>query len=197
MNAHHLSRNATTVFESLEDAGLTAAAVNTPATGDGRGTFRPCPGSCARWTAPPLLLLQPLRVGRHRCAAGDQDADRWVDRRLRCRGRPMARDAGRLRLPLLLPARLRLRLSRARPRRRRGGSGAQRPGRGLLVEAAGGWTSSCSATPSSCARITARPTSIVWRDSRTGSATRAWSPRRTGRDGLHGQAAQGCRAACA
>jgi predicted AlkP superfamily pyrophosphatase or phosphodiesterase len=30
MNAHHLSRNATTVFESLEDAGLTAAAVNTP-----------------------------------------------------------------------------------------------------------------------------------------------------------------------
>ena len=30
MNAHHLSRRATTVFESLEDAGLTAAAVNTP-----------------------------------------------------------------------------------------------------------------------------------------------------------------------
>jgi predicted AlkP superfamily pyrophosphatase or phosphodiesterase len=30
MNAHHLSRNATTIFESLEDAGLTAAAVNTP-----------------------------------------------------------------------------------------------------------------------------------------------------------------------
>ncbi|HEX2304172.1 MAG TPA: nucleotide pyrophosphatase/phosphodiesterase family protein [Gaiella sp.] len=30
MNAHHLSRKATTVFESLEDAGLTAAAVNTP-----------------------------------------------------------------------------------------------------------------------------------------------------------------------
>ena len=30
MNAHHLSRDATTVFESLEDAGLTAAAVNTP-----------------------------------------------------------------------------------------------------------------------------------------------------------------------
>jgi hypothetical protein len=30
MNAHHLSRSATTVFESLEDAGLTAAAVNTP-----------------------------------------------------------------------------------------------------------------------------------------------------------------------
>ena len=30
MNAHHLSREAVTVFESLEDAGLTAAAVNTP-----------------------------------------------------------------------------------------------------------------------------------------------------------------------
>ena len=30
MNAHHLSRDAVTVFESLEDAGLTAAAVNTP-----------------------------------------------------------------------------------------------------------------------------------------------------------------------
>jgi predicted AlkP superfamily pyrophosphatase or phosphodiesterase len=30
MNAHHLSRDAVTVFESLEDAGLTTAAVNTP-----------------------------------------------------------------------------------------------------------------------------------------------------------------------
>ena len=30
MNAHHLSREAVTVFESLEDAGLTTAAVNTP-----------------------------------------------------------------------------------------------------------------------------------------------------------------------
>ena len=30
MNAHHLSRKAATVFESLEDGGLTAAAVNTP-----------------------------------------------------------------------------------------------------------------------------------------------------------------------
>ena len=30
MNARHLSRDAVTVFESLEDAGLTAAAVNTP-----------------------------------------------------------------------------------------------------------------------------------------------------------------------
>ena len=30
MNAVHLSRDAVTVFESLEDAGLTAAAVNTP-----------------------------------------------------------------------------------------------------------------------------------------------------------------------
>jgi predicted AlkP superfamily pyrophosphatase or phosphodiesterase len=30
MNAHHLSRRATTIFESIEDTGLTAAAVNTP-----------------------------------------------------------------------------------------------------------------------------------------------------------------------
>jgi hypothetical protein len=40
MNQHHLSPRATTIFEALEDAGLTAAAVNTPCF-RGRTRYRP------------------------------------------------------------------------------------------------------------------------------------------------------------
>ena len=105
----------------------------------------------------PVLLLQPVRVGHDRRAAvGAQPAAR-IDRRVHRRRRPLARDAGRLRLPRLLPLGLRLRVARpgagcgarrARPLRR-GRRHADRGGRRCR-------TSSSSATPSFSAPTTAR-----------------------------------------
>ena len=50
-----------------------------------------------------VLLLQPLRVGRDRCAARHPHACQGLGRRVRAGRGPLARHAGRLRLPRLLP----------------------------------------------------------------------------------------------
>ena len=119
MNARHLSPDATTLFEAVEDAGLTAAAVNFTAY-RGRTTHRAlAAGRAAGARAAALLLLQPLRVGPHRRAALRPQPRRRHDRRLRRGGRPLARHARRLRPARLLPLGLRLRLASAPARRRR------------------------------------------------------------------------------
>ena len=126
-----------------------------------------------------VLLLQPLRVGRDRRAAGRPLARRGLGRRLRGVRRPLARDPRRLRLARLLPAGSRLRLARgrpdgaargARPRRRRGAR------RSWTRPAAP--TSSSSATRSSSAPITARPRSPRAPGSRTPTTTWRSSARR-------------------
>ena len=70
LNDSHLGAGAVTVYEALEDAGLTAAAVNVTCY---RGPVRaPAHGSVpdpARARPESLLLLQPVRVGRDRGAA--------------------------------------------------------------------------------------------------------------------------------
>ena len=142
MNGRHLSPGATTVFESLHDKGLTTAAVNFTCY-RGRTEHRTVlPGCDAHRVRPgALLLLQPVRVGRDRCAAGRPEARGGDDRRLRGRRRPLARHPRRLRLPRLLPLGLRLRVAlarpgrrrrearRCRPRRRRAARGGRWPGR--------------------------------------------------------------------
>ena len=120
LNASHLGSGAVTVYEALEDAGLTAAAINITCY---RGRHphradRPLPHPSGV-RPEPLLLLQPLRVGRDRRAARRAQPPARDDRRLRGGGRPLARDARRLRLPRLLPLRLRLRLAHRRGRMRR------------------------------------------------------------------------------
>ena len=115
----HLGSGAVTVYEALEDAGLTAAAVNITCY-RGRHAHRPtravpAPGPAhgpSRFffynlfesdvTGAPLSVRN--RAARH-------------DRRLRGRGRALARHPRRLRLPRLLPLRLRLRLARTGPGR--------------------------------------------------------------------------------
>ena len=120
--------------------GSSTAAVNVPCYRGRTSTSRLVPGLArARARAEAVLLLQPLRVGCDRRAARGPGPRRRLDRRLRRRGRPLARHARRLRLPRLLPARLRLRLARARARtaRTRRSRAATAPS-AALVEAAGG-----------------------------------------------------------
>ena len=92
-----------------------------------------------RARAEAVLLLQPLRVRRDRCAVPAGRATGRRERQLRRRRRPLARDARRLRPARLLPAGLRLRVARgragrgarrARARRRRGARSARRRGWG-------------------------------------------------------------------
>ena len=117
LNASHLGKQAVTVYEALEDAGLVAGGrehhVLPRADAPPRRPFpfltRP------RLRTEPLLLLQPVRVGRDRGAARRAESAPWIDRRVRRRGRALARDPRRLRLPRLLPLRLRLRLACAGP----------------------------------------------------------------------------------
>ena len=88
LNASHLGAGAVTVYEALEDAGLTAAAVNITCY-RGRTPHLPTVPILTRPAYGPkrLLLLQPVRVGRDRGAAlGSQQAGR-DDRRVRGRGR--------------------------------------------------------------------------------------------------------------
>ena len=90
------------------------------------------------------------------------------DRRLRRRGRALARHARRLRLPRLLPLRLRLRLARAGPgRRARRARSLRRRRRRADRGRRRGRTSSSSATPSSSAPTTARRRWTRWRGSRS------------------------------
>src|SRR5581483_4083481 len=85
------------------------------------------PGRAGRQRSEAVLLLQPLRIGRNRSAARGPEPRARIDRRVRSRGRPLARDAGWLRPARLLPPRLRLRLARARARRRARGARAGGP----------------------------------------------------------------------
>ena len=141
------ARGAVTLFESLADAGLRTAAVNFTAY-RGRTPHRSSLPFLGDVLGPgAVLLLQPVQLGPHRRAALLAQPAGRLDRRLRGGGRPLARDARRLRLPRLLPLRLRLRLARARPRHRardaaalrrrgrrarRGGRRARRAARALL-----------------------------------------------------------------
>ena len=114
----------------------------------------------ARLRADAVLLLQPLRVGRDRRAARRSHARPGLGRRVREGRRPLARHAGRLRLPRLLPPRLRLRLARRRARgRRRTRSRTPTARSGRCSRRPAGPTSSSSAMRCSSARITARPAS--------------------------------------
>ena len=127
-----------TVFERLEDAGLTTAAVNITCY---RGRTR-APDDHPRRHAlgarpEALLLLQPLRVGRDRRARRLAQPLGGHDRRVRGRGRPLAGHPRRLRLLRLLPVRLRLPLARARARLAAGGNRARRP-RALVARRGGG-----------------------------------------------------------
>ena len=158
LNASHLGSGAVTVYEALEDAGLTAAAINITCY-RGRHPHRPTVPFLTRPAYGPSRFFfynlfesdvtgAPLSV---------RNRPRGTDRRLRRGGRPLARHARRLRLPRLLSLRLRLRLARTgagrgarspralRRRRRRSDRGSRRAR-----------TSSSSATPSSSAPTTAR-----------------------------------------
>ena len=136
----HLGKNAVTVYEALEDAGLTAAAVNITCY-RGRHEHRPTVPFLTRPAHGPSRfffynLFESDMTGAP--LVGAQPAPR-IDRRLRRRGRPLARDAGRLRLPRLLPLRLRLRLACAGARTRRTPrSRAATTPSATLIEAAGG-----------------------------------------------------------
>ena len=79
-----------------------------PTRADGAGARPPC------LRPSPVLLLQPLRVGRDRLAPRDPHPRPRLGRRVRGCRRTLARDAGRLRLSRLLPAGLRLRVTRGR-----------------------------------------------------------------------------------
>ena len=110
-----------------------------------------------RLRAERLLLLQPVRVGRDRCAARDPLSARGLDRRVCGDGRALARHARRLRLPRLLPPGLRLRVAPGRAGGEPGGARALGRARSRSSSRPReGSTSFSSATRSSSARITAR-----------------------------------------
>ena len=140
MNEEHLSRDAATVFESLEGAGLVTAAVNMvcyrgPARHESTvpGLGRPAFGPSRFFyynlfesdvTGSPLAIRTRARGS----------VDEYARRR-----RTLARDAGRLRSPRLLPSGLRLRVARRRAGgRRTPPSAAPTRAIGSLLEAAGG-----------------------------------------------------------
>ena len=122
MNAEHLASEAVTVYEALEDEGLVTAAINVPAA-PGRDISPPFPGLVRPVNGPTFFYYSLFQVGCHRRAARRPGPRRRLGRRLRRRGQALARHAGRLRLPVLLPAGLRLPPPRARPAARPGRSG--------------------------------------------------------------------------
>ena len=130
MNERHLSHDAMTVYEALEDAGFVAGAVNITCY-RGRQRYLPTAAGAEACRATGRSrfffygLFESDRTGapfavRSR-RAGSVDA-------YAAGGRALARDARRLRLPRLLPLGLRLRLARGRPGRR-GGRPRARAGR--------------------------------------------------------------------
>ncbi len=129
MNRVHLGDDAVTLYESLEDAGLTTAAINITCY---RGRTRHLP------TLPGLTIpaYGPKRFFFYNLFESDPTGARLavfgraqgIDRRLRGGGRAVARHARRLRLPRLLPPGLRLRLARARAGRDLRSARAQRRG---------------------------------------------------------------------
>ncbi len=140
LNAEHLGTEAVTVFEALDDAGLVTAAVNFTCY-RGRTEHR---ATLPGFTRP---VLGPRRFFFYNLFESDETGAplAWRnrpgghDRRLRGRGRPLARHPRRLRLPRLLPLRLRLRVARARPGRRARRARATATRRSAtLIEAAGG-----------------------------------------------------------
>jgi hypothetical protein len=76
LNRLHLGAGAMTMYESLEDAGLTTAAINI---------------TCYRGRS--VLLLQPLRIRPDRRAARHLRPGPGIDRRVRGGGRAVARHA--------------------------------------------------------------------------------------------------------
>ncbi len=171
MNERHLSPDATTVYEALEDAGFVAGAINITCY-RGRHRYVPtAPRLSPRRARPePLLLLQPLRVGPDGRAVGRARAQGRSGRRVRGRCRALARDARRLRLPRLLPLGLRLRVARARPR---GGDGRRaRAGRRVDRRAARGG-GRAGRVPRPLRRDPPRPTTARRRSSGLRGSSRA------------------------
>ena len=150
LNERHLLRSAETVYEALEGAGLTTAAINITTYRGRHRHMSQIPGF------PPVhgpkrfffySLYESDKTGAPTRLA--RRPRQRLDRRLRGDGRALARHARRLRPARLLPPGLRLRLARARARHR--ARGARPRGRGDHVAAStppAGRTSSSSATRS-------------------------------------------------
>ena len=145
------------MYEALEDAGLTTAAINITCYRGRHRHLSPLPGF------PPVhgpkrfffySLYESDRTGAPLACAS---RSRRLDRRVRRRGRPLARHARRLRPARLLPPGLRLRLARARARHRaRGARACGRRGRRAVRRGRRAATRSSIATPSCSAPTTAR-----------------------------------------
>ena len=117
MNAAHLGRRRDHDLRGARRRRASSPRPSTsPPTAAGRCTGRSLPLLDPVLGPAPVLLLQPVRVRRHRRAALVAQPGGRHGRRVRRRRRPLARDARRVRLPRLLPLRLRLRLPRARAR---------------------------------------------------------------------------------
>ena len=156
LNASHLGSGAVTVYEALEDAGLTAAAINITCY-RGRHPHRPTVPFLTRPAYGPSRFFfynlfesdvtgAPLSVRNRPRGTIDAYAaavGRWL----------VTRDGFEL-SPSISPTTTRL--ARARPRRGARSPRALRRRRGARSRRRAGRTSTSSATPSSSARITAR-----------------------------------------
>ena len=172
MNRAHLARDAVDGVRVARGRGPAAAAINLTCY-RGRTRHLPtraraCPpgatGRAGSSTTASSSRTRPAR--RSPCAT----ASGGSDRRLRGRGRALARHPRRLRLPRLLPLGLRLRLARARAGRRSRRRSSAPTRRGALVEAAGGPDEFLERYAVSSAPTTARPASSARSRSRSASS---------------------------
>ena len=131
--------DAETVYEALEDAGLTTAAINITCYRGAHRHLPTIPGVPGRLRPEAVLLLLPLRERPDRRAARGAQPRARLDRRVRRHGRPLARHARRLRPPRLLPARTTTTpRTRSGPTARTRRSRAATPRSRALIDAAGG-----------------------------------------------------------
>ena len=109
MNAEHLARDAVTVYEALEETGLVTAAVNITCY---RGRTKHLPVlpwvTKAAYGPKRFFFYSLFESDPDRSAARRAEPSGRLHRRVRRSGRPLARDARRLRLSRVLPLRLRL-----------------------------------------------------------------------------------------
>ena len=92
LNLRHLSKDAETIYEALEDTGLTTAAINITCY-RGRTRHLPTiPGRARRLRAQAVLLVLPLRERPDRIADRRPQSRARLDRRVCRLGRTLARD---------------------------------------------------------------------------------------------------------